>query len=261
MVNITKRQPGYSVLNKLYEVQLPAKQNTSLGQFFGADPLLADSKSWYTGLIGEQIVGEILAKLVSEGYQVLHSVPIGSKDSDIDHVLISPTGLIYTINTKHHAGKKIWVGGTVLINGTKVPYVRNSLYESERVGKLFTKAGFNVDVKPLLVFVNPQSMDVKPNAKVDSVTANGLASYLRKQENKRSVENYIGFPSEDLYTDSAFWSTNDSDFTHLQGERQMWFKKLRGNVNSQQAKRTLWKLLFLAAFIGGGIAVALNIAN
>jgi hypothetical protein len=43
-------------------------------------------------------VAKGLPKL-DEAWRVLHSVPVGSRDSDIDHVVIGPGG-VYTINAK-----------------------------------------------------------------------------------------------------------------------------------------------------------------
>ncbi len=81
-------------------------------------------------------------------------MPVGTRGSDIDHVLIGPGG-VYTVNTKKHPGKKVWVGGdTIMISGQRVPYVRNSEFEAERAERLLTKAvGFPVAVRPVIVFL------------------------------------------------------------------------------------------------------------
>ena len=39
---------------------------------------------------------------------------VGERGSDIDHLAIGPGG-VFTINAKHHAGAKIWVGGDTFL--------------------------------------------------------------------------------------------------------------------------------------------------
>jgi hypothetical protein len=48
---------------------------------------------------------------------------------------------VFTINTKAHREAPVWVGGdTVMVNGRKHPYVRNSRHEATRAGRLLTAA-------------------------------------------------------------------------------------------------------------------------
>ena len=94
---------------------------------------------------------------------MLHSVPVGSDDSDIDHVLIGPPG-VYTINTKHHAGKSVWVAGNALqINGqTYQPYIRNTVHEARRAQRLLSQeSGLTVEVTGVIVFVGAGKLTVK----------------------------------------------------------------------------------------------------
>lgn len=68
-------------------------------------------------------VGRLLENL-PEGRTVLHAVPVGKGDSDIDHVGIGRGGES-SINTKNHAGHQVWVAGrTFLVNGQKQPHLR-----------------------------------------------------------------------------------------------------------------------------------------
>lgn len=113
-----------------------------------------DERSWRVGADGEETVGGRLEKLRADGWQLLHSVPVGTRGSDIDHVLVGPGG-VYTINTKTHPDGKIWVGKTtVMVNGHKQPYLRNSRFEADRAAKLLSAAvGWQVGVTPALVFL------------------------------------------------------------------------------------------------------------
>ena len=116
--------------------------------------LKTDERSWRVGADGEETVGGRLDKLRADGWHLLHSVPVGNRGSDIDHVLVGPGG-VYTLNTKTHPDGKIWVGKTVVkVNGHNQPYLRNSRFEADRAAKLLSVAvGWQVEVTPALVFL------------------------------------------------------------------------------------------------------------
>jgi hypothetical protein len=113
-----------------------------------------DERAWRVGADGEETVGAKLDKLTKHGWHVLHAVPVGKKDSDIDHVVIGHGG-VYTVNTKAHPGRRVWVGAhDVRVNGQSVPYLHKSRSEAERAGRLLSQAvGFAVPIQPVLVFL------------------------------------------------------------------------------------------------------------
>lgn len=104
-----------------------------------------DERAWRIGADGEEAVASQLAKLGPQ-WRVLHAVRVGNNGSDIDHVVIGPTG-VFTVNAKHHPRSNIWVGGdTFLVNGQRLPYVRNSRHEASRAARVLTDhAGFPVE--------------------------------------------------------------------------------------------------------------------
>lgn len=105
-----------------------------------------EERAWRVGASGEQAVAAQLTKLGPE-WRVLHSIEVGDRGSDIDHVVIGPGGVL-TVNAKNHPNTNIWVGGdTFMVNGQRVPYVRNSRHEAKRAGRLLSEqAGFPVTV-------------------------------------------------------------------------------------------------------------------
>lgn len=113
-----------------------------------------DERAWRRGAEGEEAIGARLEKLVGQGWHVLHSVPVGQRGSDIDHVLIGPGG-VYTINTKNHPGKHIWVSPSqIRVDGQVQPYLRNSRFEGQRASRLLSAAvGWQVDVRPVLILL------------------------------------------------------------------------------------------------------------
>lgn len=62
-------------------------------------------------------------------------------------MLIGPGGVL-TVNAKNHPNTNSWVGGdTFMVNGQRVPYVRNSRHEAKRAARLLSEqAGFPVKV-------------------------------------------------------------------------------------------------------------------
>lgn len=99
-----------------------------------------EERAWRLGADGEQAVAARLSKL-GDRWKILHAVPVGEKGSDIDHVVIGPGG-VFTINAKHHPDAAVWVrGDTFMVNGQRLPYVRNSRFEARRTAKLLASAG------------------------------------------------------------------------------------------------------------------------
>lgn len=131
------------------------------GQLCG---LWSERESWAVGLEGEILVGRVLDELVRDDprWHVLHGIPVGTLGSDIDHVLIGPTG-VYTLNTKHHRGANVFVAhDAFLVNGTRHPYVRNSRHEAQRAARLLSTAcGRRVDVTAVIVVVRPGRLTLK----------------------------------------------------------------------------------------------------
>lgn len=118
--------------------------------------------SWRKGLAGEQRVGRELRRLrvVASGWRVLHSIAL-PRGVDIDHLLLGPGGA-FSINTKHHEGRTVWVGDDVVKvdHGKPHPYVRKSRSEARRVRRVLEGyCDFDVPVTPVLVFVGVRRLD------------------------------------------------------------------------------------------------------
>jgi hypothetical protein len=131
------------------------KERSRVGTFIARTfDMKTDERAWRVGAGGEETVGSRLEKLVKHGWHVLHSVPVGERGSDIDHVVIGPGG-VFTVNTKTHPDGRGWVGrNSVRVNGHAVPYLRNSRFEAQRAERLLSAAvGFPVSIRPVLVFL------------------------------------------------------------------------------------------------------------
>lgn len=123
-----------------------------------------DERAWRIGADGEKKVGVQLEKTAADDprWRYLHAIPVGHRGADVDHLVVGPGG-VFTLNTKHHPGATIWVGGTTfLVNGVKHPYVRNSRHEAARAGTLLSAAlGEPVHVEGVLVPVNAADVVVR----------------------------------------------------------------------------------------------------
>ena len=102
MSDLLTRPAGYEVARACLDLQSERPARTGLQRLLGIDPMHPDAVTWFQGTLGEIRVGSVLAKLGPE-WTVVHSVPIGSRGSDIDHIVVGPAG-VFTINTKRHRG-------------------------------------------------------------------------------------------------------------------------------------------------------------
>lgn len=153
-VDLAHNRPGEGVRMLAEQEWTAARERSKVVSF--ANRYLFDSKTneraWRKGAEGEEYVGTRLNKLREKGLYVLHSVPVGKGDSDIDHIVIGPGG-VFTVNSKKHDGKKIWVAKYQMrVNGQPVPYLRNSRHEAARAKKLLeARLDFDVPVMGTVV--------------------------------------------------------------------------------------------------------------
>ena len=145
----------------------------------------AEAQTRSTGLAhrrtGRRDGGCELSRIARSGdWRFVHSVPVGTRGSGIDHVLVGPGG-VFTINTKAHRDAHIWVGpNTIMVSGHKQPYLRNSRHEASRASKLLSAAtGFEVRAHPVIAMVDPRNITYRnPPADVTVVTRRGLKRWV-----------------------------------------------------------------------------------
>jgi hypothetical protein len=235
--SLRSRPAGYSVVRECLGYQSLATPRGTLQRVLGFNPLHPDARSWYTGAIGEMHVGTHLEQLGPE-WTVLQAVPVGKDDSDIDHVLIGPPG-VFTVNTKHHSGAKIWVGSRmVMVAGQKTSYLRNSRHESERASKLLSlSTGMPVEAYSLLVIVDPASVTIKQQPDdVTVLTARELVRWLKRR--KRLLDESTVQRIADAASKTRTWHKT-ADAT-VDSARLQTFEALRADVNQARGRRTLW---------------------
>lgn len=187
-VDLAGRAAGQMALEQADAIRAAAPRRGFWARLFGPPP---PDRNWRVGARGEQLVAQQLAKLMAKDprWRCLHAVPVGTEGSDIDHVVIGPAG-VFTLNAKHHPNGRIWVSPrTFMVNGTRVPYLRNAHHEAERASRLLSAAaGFPVDVQGVVVVI-AASLTVKDQpADVIVVGRRQLRRWLRSLDTQLTPE-------------------------------------------------------------------------
>ncbi|TFV95442.1 NERD domain-containing protein [Leifsonia flava] len=226
--DLRDRVPAHAVIEKLIELQ-------AAGQH-------AEMRSWHTGAIGERHVANILSNLGPE-WTVLHSVPVGSDGSDIDHVLIGPPG-VFTLNTKHHPGKAVWVAGRAFrVSNRPQHYLTNSAHEAGRAERLLAHAsGLSVEVFGVIVVVGAtltvRAEPLVDGALVEVVSADELLSVLRAHRRNYSDDQVAQIAAAAMRAET--WSREPMSVTSA-GELDAEFERIhaRLGVTPMPASRTV----------------------
>ena len=149
--DISNVAPGAAARERALEEKLAqGRARSVLARLVGAK---TNERAWRIGADGELAVAAQLDRLGQE-WRILHAVRVGKAGADIDHVAIGPAG-VFTINAKNHPRARVWVAGdTFMVNGQRVPYIRNSRGEASRAARLLTEhCGFPVTVTGVLAIV------------------------------------------------------------------------------------------------------------
>lgn len=168
-----------------------ARHDRSVRSSPGFSASITDERAWRVGADGEVRVARRLSKL-GDSWRLLHSVPVGNRGSDIDHVLIGPAG-VFTVNAKNHPRARAWLAGnTLMINGQRVPYVRNSGHEARRAARLLTAhLPFEVPVSGLAVLVGVRALIIKrqpDDRAVVVATPRAAVRWLRRRPRVLTME-------------------------------------------------------------------------
>lgn len=120
-----------------------------------------DERAWRLGARGEQLVAKQLDRL-GLGWHVLHSITLSETGTDLDHLVIGPAG-VFSVNTKHHHGARVWVAGaTFMVNGQRQSYIGASRSEGRRVARALSAATRRtVTVRPVIAVVGASHLMVK----------------------------------------------------------------------------------------------------
>jgi hypothetical protein len=170
-------------------------------------------------------------------------VPVGADTSDIDHVVVGPGG-VFTINTKHHPGKDVWVGGRrILVAGQRTDYLRNARHEGSRASqKLSSGLRWAIPVTPLIVFVGVRRFTIRERPS-DVIV-------LRDSELVRWFARHpvtLGHLEIAAVADAAAVPSTWHRAPNLEPADVAGFTVLRLEVDQARRRRTGWRISFLLA--------------
>lgn len=250
------RAPASSVIAELLRVQAAVPARTGTQRFFGRSPLNVDSRRWYLGALGELEVARLLDQL-GPGWFPIHSVPIGSAGSDVDHIAIGPGG-VFTINSKFHEGGNVWVGSRrLLVNGQRTDHLRNAEFEARRVAKLLTKAARrSVDVTPVVAVVGARRITIRERPeRVMVLAASRLPRWMQTRTAVLGADDIAELTR--VAAAPSTWDHPDIPAADLAA-----FAELRTIVAAARNRRVGWALAFalpplavIATFVVGTISL------
>ena len=176
--DLSLNMPGATLRVKAGEIQQAHPALVFILRVFGVH---SQERAWRRGAKGEEEVARRLRKL-GEGWRVLHSVPIGTNETDIDHVVIGPPG-VFTLNAKNHLGKRVTVyEKAIYVSGSRQPYFAKSRAEGMRATRLLSAAcNFPVVVNPMLVIMANELKFTGSPTDVHVIARKQVANWFVKQ--------------------------------------------------------------------------------
>lgn len=132
--DLALNQPGQGLLAEAAALRAAHPWRCRFARLFG---IHTNERAKRVGALGEQMVAGRLSRL-PEGWRVLHAIVRSATGTDVDHLVIGPAG-VFTVNSKYHAGKTVWVGGdNVRVGGGKPPYVPAARSEAKISARLLS---------------------------------------------------------------------------------------------------------------------------
>ncbi len=245
-VRMSDRIAGHSVMAEVVRLQNAVPPRSALARAFGVRPLSSDAHPWFLGALGEREVGSLLERLPSS-WTVFHAVPVGDDDADIDHLVVGPGG-VFVINTKNHDGKRIWVAErTVMVDGTKVPYARNSELEASRIRGVLAAAEIVAPVHAVVAVLGAKSFLVRQQPqRVAVLEAERLLRWLTRRN--PVIDGATQAAIVELFDDPATWRCIDGG-----SETAARFDSIAREVRSARAVRLGWLVAGVLAVIAAAV--------
>lgn len=242
-------------MQRCLEIQADHPVRTPWQRFRGVDPLRPEARSWFKGAQGERQVAAALTAL-GPAFTVLHAVPVGKGATDIDHVVVGPTG-VFSINTKNHAGQDVWVGGrTFMVAGSRAPHMHRSLAEGEQASRLLSSAaGGPILVQPLLVVACRQLRFGKKTPAVVTLRPEQIGPWISGLPRAHSDEaaRYLSMLAEERGTWHIESVVINDTLRHVQR-----FERLEREIAASADRRRLFRRAITVAILAVPAAAVLG---
>jgi Nuclease-related domain len=245
------RPAGLAVMEQLAHTRLSDPARSGIDRLLGRRVLSDTSRPWYVGALGEIAVGNAIDSLPAP-WSVFHSLPIGTRGADIDHLVVGPGG-VFCLNTKNHRNARIWVANhTMMVNGHKQPYIRNSTHEARRLTTILrTIARDDLTVRAVIAVVGAQQITVRSKPEdVAVIAAPRLRRWLLAQPEALSTVELARIAS--FVEQPATWGL-EAPSSSFAGAVQGEFAKLRTEVRNARRVRIAWSVGTLCAIPVAGV--------
>lgn len=236
----------YPYVRELLRQNAALPRQSFLSRLLGLHPLPATLRPLYRAAVGEVAVGDALGQLGDE-WLILHAVPVGREGADVDHIAVGPPG-VFTVAVRHHHGQALWVGeGVLLVDGERMPHIRDCAFEAVRAAQLMSDAvGERVEVTPCLVVVGARSVTVtRPPRRVAILTPRDLRPWLRSLPVTYSPDQLARFRTAASEADT--WHDARSPTADLVESLER-YRALQSRVHQSRHLRLTW--------ITGGLVLA-----
>ena len=170
---------------------------------------LKEGLNWIRGIRGELHTARRLERLGPE-WTVLHSVPVGTRGSDIDHRVVGPAG-VFPINAKRHVDKKVSVGEHLIyVEGHRTDHVRNAAFEAGRVEAVLRRNRLVAPILPIIAISGAKQISGRREAtwqgrRVGVIHVDRLVARLRRRPARLTTAEVARIAY--LFSDSSSWGT------------------------------------------------------
>jgi hypothetical protein len=248
VTDLRQRAPAQAVMEKLVSL----RGTPDLVEWpLGIVRLSKDGESWLRGVKGELSMAHGLSTLGRE-WTVLHSIPVGLRGSDIDHIAIGPTG-VFPINSKRLLDRRIWVaGGRFLVDGRHREYLRYADFEAARVEAVLRAAGIQLTVMPVIAISGAKKITIRSNPmwngrNIGVADSQHVARRIRRRSPKLTHDQVEQIVT--LFSDPAAWTRKPLPTDDAPAIRAAYDRIERG-VRRWNAFIVLTGLLGTAAAVG-----------
>jgi hypothetical protein len=152
--HLVTRNAGGSAREQAKELRDAQPVRTRLARLLKVN---TDERAYRVGAEGEETVGRRLARLDPSRWLVLHDIVLNDKGTNLDHLVIGPTG-VFSLNTKHHPKAKVIVTErSFRLNGYREAYLPIAVNEAAKVARVLeTAVGYPVQVRPVIVVMGAE---------------------------------------------------------------------------------------------------------
>lgn len=208
MTDLLDRAPAHAVMEKVVSLRgTPDLQELP----FGLVRISKDGLNWMRGVRGELEMAKRLGEL-DDDWTVLHSIPVGFRESDIDHLVIGPAG-VFPINSKRLVHRTVWVaGGRLLVDGSRRDYLRNSAHEAARVEGVLRAAGIVAPIIPVIAVSGAKKVTVRATPiwnerKIGVASVRAVVGRIRRRPTQLSADQIGRIVT--LLRDSQSWTSRN----------------------------------------------------